>query len=571
MSGSEFRKLWRQFDMSGDGKINYTEFNNKVGYMILPYGSGLQMRRPETPKIKQWQEQAIAKAVQKKIKDIEGAFKEIDTDGSGRISHPEFIQALRKVGLPKIGDAESYSLMQKYRKPTNNTGEMTFEEFKACMTDYLKVPTSLDTARPPERASAALEIAESKIKGLPRDVDQICSYFKPFDPTGNGELHYDEFRKGLEAAGIKLTEAQFLSLCYKLDAIDDGIIAYRDFARYVVGEEKVAPKGGAAALDTFKHWVIHGVRPTIDLVTGRPMDREVAVRRAANKTGLSEVEIRMAHALLGRRNDLRAAFMRYDSSGTGEMSQRDFIHMLEALDVPYNKDLIETLIQKYDLNRNGDLDYPEFEKWMGPLMELTDGNLRRLYLERMSAEEAAAAQKEYGIIPAVSSSSSITGKPPAGGAMAAVRAQTASATNRKGISASNKNDDAMSIATANMDLDPIAQKMRRVLGKHWMNVAKDIHHKAEREVIRTGGSTTGLDKSGVSASVVRDALAEKGVPLTSKEIRAISLKYHGNGIPSTRNLDGIIDVDKAFTSLVGTGHSSSRPPRPSTASATMRR
>lgn len=62
MSGSEFRKLWRQFDISGDGKINYTEFNNKVGYMILPYGSGLQMRRPETPKIKQWQEQAIAKA-----------------------------------------------------------------------------------------------------------------------------------------------------------------------------------------------------------------------------------------------------------------------------------------------------------------------------------------------------------------------------------------------------------------------------------------------------------------------------------------------------------------------------
>ena len=501
------------------------------------------------------------------MKDIEGAFKEIDTDGSGRISHPEFIQALRKVGLPKIGDAESYSLMQKYRKPDNNTGEMTFDEFKACMTDYLKVPTSLDTARPAEKASAALEIAETKIKTLPKDVEKICSYFKPFDPSGHGELQYDEFRKGLEAAGLKLSEAQFLSLCYKLDAIDDGIIAYRDFARYVVGEEKATPKGGAAALDTFRHWAINGIRTTIDLVTGRPMDRDVAVRRAAAKTGLSETEIRVAHALLGRRNDLRAAFMRYDTSGTGEMSQADFIHMLEALDVPYNKDLIETLIQKYDLNRNGDLDYPEFEKWMGPLMELSDGNLKRLYLERMSAEEMLQVQQEMGITPTVVlSSQSNASKPPVGGGMAAVRAHSAK---NKGhaINNNSKNDDAMSVATANMNLDPIAQKMRRVLGKSWMNVAKDIQHKAEREAIRTGhsaASTTGADKNAISASVVRDALAEKGVPLTSKEIRAISLKYHGSGIPATRNIDGIIDVEKAFSSLVGNGT------RPQTASATMR-
>ena len=30
LTGTEFRKLWRQFDTSGDGKINYSEFNNKV-------------------------------------------------------------------------------------------------------------------------------------------------------------------------------------------------------------------------------------------------------------------------------------------------------------------------------------------------------------------------------------------------------------------------------------------------------------------------------------------------------------------------------------------------------------
>jgi Ca2+-binding EF-hand superfamily protein len=291
------------------------------------------------------------------VKDIEAAFNEIDTDGSGRISHPEFIQALRKVGLAKIGDAESYQLMSKYRRPGNNSGEMTLEEFRDCMNDYLKIPTSLDTARPAEKPSQALELAEKAVKNLPKNVDKICDIFKPFDEFKNGELTYDNFRKGLDSAGIKLTNAQLMALCYKLDAMDDGVIAYRDFARYVVGGDVIASgaKGGGSTLDAFKHWVQHGIRPAMDLLTGRPMDKDTAVRRAASKTGLSEVEVRVAHALLGRRQDMRSAFIRYDSSRRGEMTREDVIHMLEALDVPCSKDLIDLLFQKYDLNRNGEL------------------------------------------------------------------------------------------------------------------------------------------------------------------------------------------------------------------------
>ena len=78
--------------------------------MILPYVGGLEMKRPDTPKMKDWQVKAMARTIQKKIKDIEATFKEIDTDGSGKISHAEFIQALRKIGLNKVGDAESFQV-----------------------------------------------------------------------------------------------------------------------------------------------------------------------------------------------------------------------------------------------------------------------------------------------------------------------------------------------------------------------------------------------------------------------------------------------------------------------------
>jgi hypothetical protein len=323
-------------------------------------------------------------------------------------------------------------------------------------------------------------------------------------------------------------------------------------------------------------------------VTGKPMDRETAVRRAASKTGLSEVEIRVAHALLGRRQDLRQSFIKYDSSRCGEMSREDVMHMLEALDVPCNKDLIDLLMQKYDVDKNGLLDYPEFEKWMGPLMELSDGNLRRLGLEKMPADELAELRRMMGVTgadaPAASGAppplppthrGSTAGSVAAGGAAAAVRARvsiggarpsSAAAAGPGRAGATIRFDDGRSVATATMDLDPIAAKMRRVLGKSWMNVAKDIQAEAQREAQRSSGvlgSVAANAGSGVvPASVMRDALATKGVALTSKEVRALSLKYHGSGVPATRTVDGAVDVSRVMADVFG-------PPRPGT--GTMRR
>ena len=111
------------------------QFNNKVGGMIHPQGM-LVMNRPDTPKVKEWQKRAIARGLKKKVKNLDAAFKEVDRDGSGMISHPEFIQLLRQLGLAKIGDEESWQMMQQAKKPGNDTAEMTLDEFKEAMMGY---------------------------------------------------------------------------------------------------------------------------------------------------------------------------------------------------------------------------------------------------------------------------------------------------------------------------------------------------------------------------------------------------------------------------------------------------
>ncbi len=48
----------------------------------------------------------------------------------------------------------------------------------------------------------------------------------------------------------------------------------------------------------------------------------------------------------------------------------------------------------------------------------------------------------------------------------------------------------------------------------------------------------------VPGELLRDALAKRGVPLTSKEVRALSLRYKGAG-----SADGTINVDRLVADL----------------------
>ncbi len=85
-----------------------------MGALIHPK-SDMVLNRPETPRIKEWQRRAFARGLKKKMTDIDSAFKEVDADSSGRVSHQEFIQLLRKLGMAKVGHEESYQMMQKHK------------------------------------------------------------------------------------------------------------------------------------------------------------------------------------------------------------------------------------------------------------------------------------------------------------------------------------------------------------------------------------------------------------------------------------------------------------------------
>jgi hypothetical protein len=90
-----------------------------------------------------------------------------------------------------------------------------------------------------------------------------------------------------------------------------------------------------------------------------------------------------------------------------------------------------------------------------------------------------------------------------------------------------------SVATSQMDVNATEEKMRRVLGKSWVNVYRQVKQDQ-------GG---GAPDARLSGDAFRDMMAERGVPLTSKEVRALGIKYSTGDVR-----DGTIDAAKLLTS-----------------------
>lgn len=137
MSAEEYLRFYRQFDPSGNKRISYFEWNNIVGNLIHPL-SDIAISRPDTPKLKEWTRRALQRGLQEQVKDVHLAFREVDADMSGLISHQEFCQLLRKLDVPFGDDEETFHLFKKYQdKSTNKSGQMNEAEFKALYKDFM--------------------------------------------------------------------------------------------------------------------------------------------------------------------------------------------------------------------------------------------------------------------------------------------------------------------------------------------------------------------------------------------------------------------------------------------------
>jgi Ca2+-binding EF-hand superfamily protein len=411
------------------------------------------LNRPETPKMKEWQRQAMARGIKKKLQNIEAAFKEVDLDGSGLISHAEFIQLLRRLGMGKTGSEESFSMMQKYRSKDNHTGDMTFDEFKACMTDYMKLPTDSDKIAQEDKPMPLVQAEKILAEKLFNKFSAVQRAFRLYDEDKSGELSYDELRRMFRSLNVILSDEHFIALVQRYDPNGDGSITYEEF------NQQIGPLIHPDAQDS-----------------SRSM-QELLVRGNAQDSLVFDPNKRESHH--DEDNDVLGAVPSSPSQAAAPSS-------------PSKAEAVE------------------------------NNNIRRT---SMSSTGAASHHSHSQHV-------------------------------------SNNNTQrahrAGSIATSQFDVSNTEEKMRRVLGRSWVAVYRDVK------------KSEGVDPSSLEGDQFRDIMAEKGVPLTAKEVRALSLKYHGGEGQASINVNKLMKETFKGPLPVGsaagtTTHSSTL--RPSTATA----
>lgn len=258
MTADEYLKLYRKFDPSGNRKISYYEWNNIVGNLIHPL-SDITLSRPDTPKLKEWTRRALQRGLKEQVVDPVQAFREIDSDMSGYISHQEFNQLLRKLGVSFGDDEETFYVFKKYQnKAKNTTGQLNEEEFLALFHDFTSracrdplnvVDANVHTDTPPRSLPPAgmtvpkVSYAESMMQPSLEAVktlfaskmfnkyNNVNKAFRTFHAgcASDSVISHDEMKRAFTKMNLPLKPDQERGIISWFDPENKGFITYDSF------------------------------------------------------------------------------------------------------------------------------------------------------------------------------------------------------------------------------------------------------------------------------------------------------------------------------------------------------
>lgn len=138
------------------------------------------------------------------IEEYREAFKLFDKDGSGSISHQEFLKCLKNLGQ-NVTKEEAVALVKELDE--DNSGEISFEEF----TTYMK------------RIKVQEEV----------DEDEVIRAFQTFDVDKDDQISNQEFRHILCNLGEDKFSLEECDELFKEADIDkDGFLNYREFVSF---------------------------------------------------------------------------------------------------------------------------------------------------------------------------------------------------------------------------------------------------------------------------------------------------------------------------------------------------
>ncbi|GBG26870.1 Hypothetical Protein FCC1311_030922 [Hondaea fermentalgiana] len=282
--------------------------------------------------------------------DVRKPFAEIDRAGDGTVSFPQYISAVRKLGL--VVPMEDLRAVASLCAPRNGDLEGPRQETLGPRVDYGKFEALMHAEEALARAiQAQLRVAAA------RGVSAWAA-FRALDKRDEGEISRVDFRQTcLRTLGLRLRESELRRLMSRFQRRKSEQRQQAGRIDYVAFLDFVAPHGEAGAIQDHD---LSGLEASI----------RNSIRTAA-----------LLHEA-GADLDLQAIFANFDSSGRSHCTQAEFFAGLSKLGLQFSASERRSLLARFDPRARDEVDYAGFVHFAGfsdlELDQLAARVLRRL-------------------------------------------------------------------------------------------------------------------------------------------------------------------------------------------------
>jgi calmodulin len=322
LSAQMIQDVLAVIDKDRSGNIDYREFARQFG---RPAGSGSSTTGSRVLS-------ELAEIFQRHRVNLDTAFAAFDRNGDGRISRSEFRDGLQRLSVP-VSNQQIEDVIQLM---ANRDGEIEYRDFARQIARAGGSPPSrsskVGTApsispRSRYKRDIPVHIRDELESIFRRHNVDLQSAFSAFDENSDGVISPQEMRRGLNALNIDLTANHVEELIRFMDNDGDGRIDYREFSQ-VFSPSLASPRRPAPS---------------------------------SGRNGLSRQVISDLKDKFRKYNvNISQAFTAFDANGDGVIDRSEMRRGLDALNMNLTSREIEDIIDHFDQDRSGRIEYSEF-------------------------------------------------------------------------------------------------------------------------------------------------------------------------------------------------------------------
>jgi Ca2+-binding EF-hand superfamily protein len=265
------------------------------------------------------------------VKDLQQNFEVSDLDGSGTLTTVQFNAAVKKL-IPDVTEADLSTITKHYTSVVGPSKDVIFKTATSPVNSTINpkiaygiVISDMEQGNKTSGLGVVINGLKKWWKMECKRIPDLVKYFAQKESSGNGAtVTRRVFRESLVSLEAPVHESEWIML---LDHLDSRRLGYID-------------------VPTFMR--------EIDAIQNSTNHNKIAIRE----------KLRHAVYLKGDEFDIRGIFSDLDFNNSGSITRREFQSGLAQIGISPTNDELACLIEEFDKNNDGYIDYYEFSSYV---------------------------------------------------------------------------------------------------------------------------------------------------------------------------------------------------------------